>query len=151
MIEPEFKVGDWIVVENMVGQISDIREDCYVGLDTKGWSFALSRPAGNSNAHLWTIEDVKGGDVITIGDEYFLFKKKKDNTSPVVYISHCFCDSAGTFRVTNGRDCGEFLSMENGIKACPATKEQRELLFARMKEAGYKWDDENNRLSKIKE
>ena len=150
LIEPEFKAGDWIVVENMVGQISDIREDCYVGLDTKGWTFALSRPAGNSNAHLWTIEDVKEGDVITIGDEYFLFKKKKDN-APTVYISHCFCDSAGTFRVTNESDCGEFLSMENGIKACPATKEQRKFLFAKMKEAGYEWDNQNKSLLKIKE
>lgn len=103
------------------------------------------------NLRNWTMQDAKDGNVLAIGDEYFLFKNKKNNTSPVVYISHCFCDSAGAFRVTNGRVGGEFLSIENGIKACPATKEQRDILFAKMKEHGYEWDADKKELKKIEQ
>ena len=32
---------------------------------------------------------------------------------------------------------------------CPATKEQRDTLFAEMKEVGYEWDAEKKQLRKI--
>lgn len=34
-------------------------------------------------------------------------------------------------------------------KAMPATKEQRDLLFAKMKETGYEWDTDKKELNKI--
>lgn len=40
----------------------------------------------------------------------------------------------------------------NGISYySPATTEQRDLLFTKMKEAGYEWDDENKELKKIEQ
>ena len=40
----------------------------------------------------------------------------------------------------------------NGISYySPATKEQCDLLFSKMKEAGYEWDDENKELKKIEQ
>ena len=40
-----------------------------------------------------------------------------------------------------------FWTFKGGIK--PATKEQRDLLFHKMKEAGYEWDALNKELKKI--
>ena len=36
-----------------------------------------------------------------------------------------------------------------GKNSCPATKEQRDLLFQKMKEAAYEWDAEKKKLKKI--
>ena len=36
----------------------------------------------------------------------------------------------------------------DGYDAVPATKEQRDLLFAKMKEAGYEWDADKKELKK---
>ena len=150
-IEPKFHVGDWVVHDMSDGrvtppfQIIEMTNKSYVLDNGECFYFSDAEEIYRN----WTIEDAKDGDVLTIGNEYFLFKAKKDNTSPVVYISHCFADSAGAFRVTNGRDCGEFLSIEHGIKACPATQEQRDLLFQKMKEAGYEWDSNKKELRKI--
>ena len=46
---------------------------------------------------------------------------------------------------------GEFGYTENGNSIHPATEEQRELLFQKMKEEGYEWDAEKKELKKIEQ
>ncbi|MBO4531448.1 MAG: hypothetical protein J5767_12525 [Paludibacteraceae bacterium] len=147
---PKFKVGDWIIYGEIVTMRIVNVEDSYYEVEyTDGGKTFPNMDHVDKNSHLWTIDDAKEGDVIAIGNEYFLFKEKNNNTSPTVYISHCFCNSAKAFRVTNGRDCGEFFPVENGSRVHPATKEQRDTLFAKMKEAGYEWDAKNKKLIEI--
>jgi len=151
-VQPGFKVGDWITfhggnpfkILEIEPEQSGILD--YLLLGQNGHDSYYNKKYVDENARLWTIQDAKDGDVLAIGNEYFLFKEIKKNTSQVVCISHCFVDSAGTFRVTNGRDCGEFLSIENGVKVYPATKEQCDILFSKMRELGYEWDDEKKEL-----
>ena len=44
----------------------------------------------------------------------------------------------------------EFIKAYNG-KIYPATKDQRDLLFQKMKESGYEWNDEKKELKKIEQ
>jgi ribonuclease HII len=89
----------------------------------------------------WNIQDAKEGDVLYSGEVIFIFNRIKGE-----WI-HCYC--------TLHRD-GSFIS-ENydlmHIKLCkevqPATKEQRELFFQKMKDAGYEWDSDKKELKKI--
>jgi len=57
------------------------------------------------------------------------------------HLFHCVIPSCRSFRVGG---------MWRVFTAYPATKEQRDLLFKKMKEAGYEWDAEKKELRKIK-
>jgi len=162
-ITPKFKIGDWVVKNDDSNVCADysickitnisIENGTYTIESIYGYKGYVTFKTFEKDYHIFTIEeDAKDGDVLAIGYEYFLFKEKKEDTSPLdppVYTSHCFVNSSGAFRVTNGRDCGEFYSIENGISACPATKEQRDLLFQNMKEAGYEWNAYAKTLTKV--
>lgn len=149
--EPKFQIGDWVILgnsHNSLYQIEKIENYKYYLRHYLGGAMPLNF-SDEKDLKLWTIDDTKEGDVLAIGNEYFLFKGKVKNTSRTVYNSYCFCNSAKAFIVANEKDCGEFFPMENGIRIHPATKEQRNTLFAKMKKAGYEWDDEKRELRNI--
>ena len=56
------------------------------------------------------------------------------------HLFHCVMPSCRSFSVGG---------MWRVFTAYPATKEQRDLLFAKMREAGYQWDADKKELSKI--
>lgn len=130
-IEPKFHKGDWVVntITNVVEQIIDITSNeyiCSVGLIV---SF--------DNQHLlkkWTIEDTKDGDIlVSRSNQPFIYNGKMDAQT---IGSHGGVLSDGTAFACGFDDCNwtdiRFIH--------PATKEQRDLLFSKMKEAGYKLD-----------
>jgi len=139
MVEPKFKVGDWVVRGNIKAQILDVQEQYYVGIDTNGNDFTSSRFLSDDKIHLWTIQDAKDGDVLQLGDVTVIFKEFIGNEDCKCYCSVC----NGVFKVPT-KD--ESYGTTNSI---PATKEQRDLLFQKMKEAGYEWDDEKKELKII--
>lgn len=104
------------------------------------------------NYHLWTIQDAKDGDVLIdkSGSREcpFIFKETKpsdiktDMLNPLAVLGYCGIGGAG---FTKGSGWGD---TANCIYY-PATKEQRDLLFQKMKEAGYEWNDEKKELRKI--
>lgn len=95
--------------------------------------------------HRWTIADAKEGDVLYSLDSCrpFIYKERKPYQQATAY---CGINKYGKFFVRNTKDCIIVLD-----KYVPATKEQRDLLFQKMKEAGYKWDSEKKELEKIEE
>jgi hypothetical protein len=147
--KPKFKVGDWVIDKHgMVQQITDVRKNIYKPIyeySTISYSLGiLSYGSFSENVkdiRLWNIKDAKDGDVLYSGEVIFIFNRIKGE-----WI-HCYC--------TLHRD-GSFIS-ENydlmHIKLCkevqPATKEQRELFFQKMKDAGYEWDSDKKELKKI--
>ena len=143
-VEPKFKVGDWIVrdydnnrVVNQVITVERIDEGCFgYTLDDKTY-FSGS---WENSYHLWTIQDVKDGDVLTTDTWTFIFKKYQDK-------SVCYYCAVSIFNNFSISDTGEFDS--NYVH--PATKEQCDLLFSKMKEAGYEWDSEKKELKKIEQ
>ena len=146
-VKPKFEVGDWVraISSGNVFKILSVNDGLYRVLCYDG--VEANYPIIDVDYDLvpWTIEDAKDGDVLALNNEYFLFKEKKNSTTEC-YISHCFIDSAKTFR-----ENGEFLPIERGNKVCPTTKEQYDLLFSKMKEAGYEWDFEKKELKKIEQ
>lgn len=102
---------------------------------------------------LWTIADAKDGDVLidkSNGKECpFIFKETKpsniktDVLNPLSVLGYCGIGGAG---FTKGSGWGD---TANCIYY-PATKEQRDTLFAKMKEAGYEWNTEKFELMQIK-
>ena len=136
-VEPKFKVGDWIVFNGLTLYINEVVQGYYRTISIGGIPNSYDWDIDNV-ARLWAIQDAKEGDVL-INDFHltFIFKEIKNN----MYISHCSIIDRGNDVIVNSmaeREVGDV----NLVKCHPATKEQYDLLFSKMKEAGYEWDAE---------
>jgi len=150
-VEPKFKIGDWIShnTANFVFKVTSIGSCGYSVVNKDNYSKSISFD-NEEKYHLWTIQDAKDGDVLVNqnGEMPFIFKECKDN-----HI-YCYCG------YTNHKDIffdrfvdseGEELHWSNLYheQVYPSTKEQRNLLFTKMHEAGYEWDAGKKELKKI--
>lgn len=134
--KPKFEVGDFVINDYCFGKVIKLTDDAYL-LDTgQGIPFSCEH-----NARVWTIQDAKPGDVLATKDSVFIFKHL-DKTGLSLCKSYC--------EVIGNSDLGlGFEFSINGIY--PATKERRDLLFQKMKEAGYEWDAEKKELKKVEQ
>ena len=150
-IEPKFKVGDWVVSPNGVyWHIDTIRDGRYQVSSDSGEG--AEWPLDTNIYHRFTIQDAKGGDVLidkSKGREgIFIFKKtepsniKTSALNPLTVLGYCGIGGAG---FTKGSGWGDTAN----CTYYPATKEQRDLLFQKMKEASCEWDAEKKELKKI--
>lgn len=152
-VEPKFNGGDWIVNKHgeafLIGYI-DKKNARYVfeigGYSKQAQNYETIEFA-DKHYHLWTIADARDGDVLVYGDnpsdhhvEVIMIFKSLRNEKFVFTHFHIFNEQ---FRVNDWCDCG--------ISAHPATKEQRDLLFQKMYEAGYEWNAEKKELKKIEQ
>jgi len=149
-IEPKFKVGDWVVRGKTIAQILDIQEQYYIGLDIDGNDFTSSRFLSNDKIHLWTIKDAKEGDVLVC-------KGDIKNSNGIKYERICIFKNLDNafFALTKTSNYVEEYGIDVRIdypdNTVPSTKEQKEILFMVMKEAGYVWDTEDKQLKKIEQ
>lgn len=145
-VEPKFIVGDWVMLNenhNSIYQVEEIENYHYVLRHILGGAFG--EPFGlESLMRLWTIKDAKDGDVLVLNGEVFIYAHRKQLYS--IAVAHCFVDSVGVFHFD-----GEFGYTEKGNSIHPATASQRNLLFAKMKEAGYEWNDSKKEIRKLHE
>ena len=154
VVEPKFKVGDWVVRGNITAQILDIQEQYYVGIDTNGNDFTSSRFLSDDKIHLWTIQDAKDGDVLA-------FDWTQDNGAShfekIVIFKGLNKDGVEGYGSTykNGQQFfhEEVITYSKTwtTNLHPATKEQRDLLFSKIKESGYEWDADKKELKKIEQ
>ena len=146
-IEQKFEVGDWIA--SNLSNSSNLL--CIIGIDET--NYEVVTPQGSTGVpsiryidkhyHLWTIKDVKDGDVIRLGEVTAIFKKYIGQEKCICYCS--FCKNRGfEIPIENGED-----NVYGCYNATPATKEQRDLLFQKMKEADYEWNTDNKELKKL--
>lgn len=139
--EPKFKVGDWIIhqgTENIYQVVACIDNQYQLRY---GDNYTVQKYSDvDKNARLWDItKDAKDGDVLAVNGKPFICYHTDEYKG-----NYCCIDDKGCFR-TNIR-----FSFE-GNCILPATKEQRDLLFAKMKEAGYEWNAEKKELKKIEQ
>ena len=141
-VEPKFKVGTWIISKYMhlVMQILNNDIGCYKTVETDGTERYDSYDFIERNLKLWTIQDAKDGDVLVYNNSaveiILLFKKWMNGVGDGAYsYAHTFNNE---ILFNNWSDCG--------YTAHPATKEQRDLLFQKMHEAGYEWDADKKEL-----
>jgi hypothetical protein len=132
-VEPKFKVGD--TVKDPYGEVYHIVEVNNDSYKTDDRRFILFE---NEDVYsLWTIQDAKDGDVLAEDTCIFIIEKMNPNGTAIV---HCCLFDDGEFDST-GSTLGFAIDSTK-----PATKEQRDFLFKKMKEAGYEWDAEKKEL-----
>jgi hypothetical protein len=148
-ISPKFKAGDWIVSpNNLVFKITHasshsytlhLYSDDYRIFETESWHI-------DKEYHLWTIADAKPGDVLYHSDSashgIFIFKGILQMGFSEKVTCYCDYDSEDGFCIGENHTC----CWTDSKILHPATKEQQKILFQKMKEAGWTWDDEKKEL-----
>ena len=130
-VEPKFHVGDWIIQENIgVYKVIEICESWYEVVDNKDKHYSI----GFDKEYMcrpWTIEDAKNGDALVASDgSIFLFAGVDD----------CACKYYAALTTDNNIEINKDVERkywETSRAIYPATKEQRYILFQKIKEAGY--------------
>ena len=138
-VESKFKVGDWITFTRKDGtrevlQVSDIIDGRYYFNHLLHGSWSVKEC--NEKCHLWTIQDAKPGDVLAAHECVVLFKEI-DGLNIKCHCTYHFMNNPSFYVNT----------LQNKNAFHPATKGQHDLLFQKMKEAGYEW--KNNQLEEI--
>ena len=143
--KPKFKDGDWIVYNNNLYHICNIGLQRYYDcLRIDGTVHIFSFLDIDSKSHLWTIQDAKDGDVLA-NKSGAIFINAGSSKGGGTLNCYCYLSVQNEFCIEEHKT-GSWFYKEN---ITPATKEQRDLLFFKMKEAGYEWDAEKKELKKI--
>lgn len=145
--ESKFHKGDWVVDKFSDSWHID-------SLDKK--NYQVSNGEGDYNyfpiskqdeMHLWTIKDVKDGDVLSFYSEY------KSNKMVQIGIIEKYVGKLGgcsnTFKIYIGINWDNILQIGKYMGCSnihPATKEQRDALMKEINNIGYEWDTENKEL-----
>lgn len=143
-VEPKFEIekGKWYVCNTsrytdfIVGEAYYCPENGML----KPNENAIARYVARDCFHLWTIQDAKDGDVLAEDSCIFIIQKLGDNNTAAKTYYTLYDD--GDF------DNGSILYFDIDSTK-PATKEQRGLLFQKIREAGYEWDANKKELRKI--
>lgn len=139
-VEPKFHKGDWIIFNGLILHIDEIVDGYYRTTSIGGIPNSYDWAIDNA-ARLWTIKDAKDGDVLSYRDGQWIFIYKGIVTEDTFKYYALLSEKGITVN-----DAAFSL-----LTSCiiPATKEQRDLLFQKMKEAGYAFDFEKKELKKI--
>ena len=138
----KFHEGDWIVFNNhhnSIYQVEKIENYEYTLRHFLGGSMHLSF-SHEDMIRTWTIQDAKDGNVLTFRNNISGIIICK---SPTDYDTRSYC------RFVNDNLINKEESGWDSTLLVPATKEQRDLLFQKMHEAGYEWDADRKELRKI--
>ena len=154
--EPKFKVGDWVV--NKFGDslhIDSFDKKNYQVSDGKG-NYNYFPISKQDEMHLWDIQDAKDGDVLSLSwledknlcEKIIIFKIYHSDGVIGLYSTPCVEGYGNTFK--NGKMIfNEKVPYYSKTWTCnlhPSTKEQRDFLFQKIKEAGYEWDADKKEL-----
>ena len=150
-VEPKFKVGDWIIFNGLTLYIKEIVKGYYRTISKGGITNSYDWGIDNT-ARLWTIEDAKDGDVL-FSDSACGFTFIYDGINPEGALLYSYIESndgSPLLKYNIGKpNVGIGYATDKHIY--PATKEQRDLLFAKMHGEGYEWDAEKKELKKIED
>ena len=141
--EPKLKVGQWIIdtQDGAILHINKVHEYAYEVTNLKGGVYQISRCSIETSYKPWTIQDAKDGDVLKEDSCTFIVERMKTDGTAITYC--CLFD--------DGEFDSSFTLCFDVDSTYPATKEQRNLLFQKMKEAGYEWDAEKKELKKVEQ
>lgn len=143
--KPKFQEGDWVVFNPGGNAHQIIRVVENIGSHTYGYNTddGFYIHDSESGVRLWNINDAKEGDVLVKGSNIFIFHFINDTF--IMGFCHINTDDDG-FYIDLGKLDGVCLIDD---VVTPATKEQCNFLFQKMKEAGYEWNSDKNELHKI--
>lgn len=151
-IKPKFNEGDWVVYDHCTYEVIKVPEKGLINYELMRNGNICCAP--EPYIKKWTIQDAKDGDVITYkndDDEWiliykYIIPKSRD-------VPHDVLKYHALFTGTDFYDSGIAGMINENYASCftPATTEQRDLLFSKMKEAGYEWDADKKELKNIEQ
>ena len=134
--KPKFKEGDWIIFDGLILHIDEIVHSYYRTTSIGGipnsydWDIdSIARP--------WTIQEAKDGDVLIASDESIFIYSGSTYRYAKFYVA---LTKYGRLNIDGGN-----WEYKNSVLH-PATKEQHDLLFSKIKEAGYEWDADKKEI-----
>lgn len=162
-VKPKFKVGDWIIknddssinIDYSCCKITKVENGNYTIESIYGYKGYNTFGTFEKDYHLWTIEDAKDGDVLRgyPTDDYPWIGIFHELNDDYTFKSYCFLQAGitGKFCPPSGANIFNRRNVDghNSKVMVPATKEERDFLFKKMKEAGYEWNAEKKELKKI--
>ena len=142
-VKPKFNVGDWITNGEYTWKVTDIKPLDYILQSPNGDVVDDTISYVDEHFHLWTIQDAKDGDIL-MANAPFIFNGNLEGGIGCPG-AHCGINTLGKFQIP------EHSEHWTGHTTTPSTKEQHDLLFKKMHEAGYEWDAEKKELKKIEQ
>ena len=134
----KFKAGDWAMTDyGNVVYIESISETKYLLQCIDGHHEKMSFEYVDTCWRPWTVQDAKDGDVLATKDAVFIFKHME---KAGLSLCNSYCEVIGDSKLGLGFD----FSVDS---VHPATKEERDILFQKIKEAGYGWDSDKKELT----
>lgn len=147
-VEPKFHVGVWITNSIETVQITGYDIDYGYQVDYKGNLQHRDTDIIEKEYHLWNIQDAKDGDILACNNDILsicIFSHFDGiNNKYASFLCHCGLEGEGL-----GQELNINGYHDDSTGYVPATKEQRDLLFQKIKEAGYEWDADKKELSRI--
>ena len=148
--ERKFMVGDWITfygspafkILKIEAEDNGILD--YLLLNQNGHDSFYNKEYVDKNARLWTIYNAKDGDILVNKDGCIFIYNPNTSNNYLTLRSYCYLSIQGNFLLEN-YNTGSWLYAD---EVTPATKEQCDILFAKMREAGYIWDNNKKELMK---
>ena len=140
---PIFKEGEWIVYRGRTFYIREVdKEQGYIVGDQDCLPFSWE-----PEIRKWRIEDAQEGDLIaknTRGRGYWIgiFRRIVDGNT-----IHCYAFTHHAKPDATPGLQSPFLAYD----LHPATKEETDLFFLKLKEGGYSWDPEEKELKKVED
>jgi len=140
--EQKFYEGDWIACEELsTGKIIRLDGDRYEVEFIDGSKGFPHIDYVDRDFHLWTIQDAKDGDILYSIRVNAIILYKYRSSDDIHINAYCALQK------------GIFIKQEMlwDRDFVPATREQRDLFFQKMKEAGYEWNAKKKELKKIEQ
>lgn len=156
-VEPKFEIekGKWYICTLtyvLRGKLVAIKGQIYQSnrdgaIEAENGHLFIDKIDGKAMTYFkpWTIQDAKDGEILATQDHILIFEKLLPKDGGVSYCHYDFGSSTPQFDFN--KDDNWYFGKE--AKVYPATKEQRDLLFKEMKEAGYEWSEETHELKEI--
>ena len=135
VVEPKFHEGQWVVNKFGSWHIDSLDKKNYQVSDGKG-HYIYFPILKQDEMHLWTIKDAKDGDVLACHGCIVIFKE----IDGLNIKCHCAFHYLGVMTTSLFID-----TLQNKTAFRPATKEERDLLFEKMKEDCCEWSNEQRK------
>ena len=148
-VDHKFKIGEWVVL--IAGELSATLQIVNIDTNKKRYLFndnSYLPIVDEECLHLWTIEDAKPGDVLVCkGDVKYSNGIKHERICLFNNLNNAFFTLTKTSNYVKEYDVN--VNIDYPDNTVPATKEQKEILFMAMKEAGWEFNFEKKVLKKI--
>lgn len=139
-VESKFYAGDWVVRKDGKNFANGCKFAQITTIDKEKYWFDSGTWIEKEEIRLWTIEDAKDGDVLAEDSCIFMIQKLGDNGT----AAKTYC----TLYDDDDFDDGSILYFDIDSTK-PATTEQRDLLFQKIREKGYVWNAEVKQLNEL--